>query len=77
MCGIVAAVSNDNVAAYLLDGLRRLEYRGYDSAGIAVVEHAGKLGRSRTIGRVNALADVLADRPLLGRAGLGLSLIHI
>jgi len=69
MCGIVGAVSNDNVASYLLDGLRRLEYRGYDSAGIAVVERAGKLKRSRTIGRVDALADVLANRPLRGWAG--------
>ena len=71
MCGIVGAVSNDNVASYLLDGLRRLEYRGYDSAGIAVVERAGKLKRSRTIGRVDALADVLVNRPLRGTAGLG------
>jgi len=71
MCGIVGAVSNDNVASYLLDGLRRLEYRGYDSAGIAVVERAGKLKRSRTIGRVDALADVLVNRPLCGTAGLG------
>ncbi|MCS5606785.1 MAG: glutamine--fructose-6-phosphate aminotransferase, partial [Alphaproteobacteria bacterium] len=71
MCGIVGAVSKSNVSSYLLDGLHRLEYRGYDSAGIAVVEGAGKLMRSRTIGRVDALADVLANRPLRGRVGLG------
>ena len=71
MCGIVGAVASGNIAPYLLDGLRRLEYRGYDSAGIAVVEHAGKLKRSRTVGRVDALEDVLASRPLRGRAGLG------
>ena len=71
MCGIVGAVSNGNIASYLLDGLRRLEYRGYDSAGIAVVENEGKLKRSRTIGRVDALADVLANSPLRGTVGLG------
>ena len=43
MCGIVGAVSTGDIAPYLLDGLRRLEYRGYDSAGIAVVDGDGKL----------------------------------
>ena len=71
MCGIVGAVSKENIAPYLVDGLRRLEYRGYDSAGVVVVEDQGSLRRSRTVGRVKALEEALADYPLSGRAGLG------
>ena len=59
-----------------VEGLRRLEYRGYDSAGIVVVERAGELKRSRTVGRVDVLADVLANRPLNGLAGLGRTFPH-
>ena len=70
MCGIVAAVSKENIAPYLVDGLRRLEYRGYDSAGVVVVEKGGGLRRSRAVGRVEALEEVLARRPLSGRVGL-------
>ena len=70
MCGIVGAVSNNNIAPYLVNGLRRLEYRGYDSAGIVVVEENGQLRRSRAVGRVEALETVLAHHPLRGTVGL-------
>jgi len=70
MCGIVGAVAKDNIATYLVDGLRRLEYRGYDSAGIAVIEDSGSLRRSRAVGRVEALEKILVDNPLEGKVGL-------
>ena len=70
MCGIVGAVAKENIASYLVNGLRRLEYRGYDSAGLAVVEDGGGLKRSRAVGRVQALEKVLAERPLSGKVGL-------
>ena len=55
MCGIVAAVSTRNVLAILLDGLTRLEYRGYDSAGIAVLSGKNKLQLLRRAGKVEEL----------------------
>ena len=58
MCGIVGAVSNRNVVPILLEGLRKLEYRGYDSAGLAVVN--GGLHRLRSVGRVAALTELAA-----------------
>jgi glucosamine--fructose-6-phosphate aminotransferase (isomerizing) len=70
MCGIVGAVAGDNVVEILLEGLRRLEYRGYDSAGIAVIGDDRKLSRSRTIGKVSALESVLDRNLLKGRTGL-------
>tara|TARA_B100000029_G_scaffold504026_1_gene582112 strand:- start:3516 stop:5381 length:1866 start_codon:yes stop_codon:yes gene_type:complete len=70
MCGIVGAIAKDNIATYLVDGLRRLEYRGYDSAGIAVIEDNGGLKRSRAVGRVEALEKILVDQPLQGKVGL-------
>ena len=70
MCGIVGAVSSNNVTPFLLDGLRRLEYRGYDSAGIVVIDGNGDLDRSRSVGRVEVLENSLASRALAGRAGL-------
>jgi len=65
MCGIVAAVAQRDVANILLEGLKRLEYRGYDSAGIAVADQ-----RLRRVGKVQALADALAEQPLLGGTGI-------
>ncbi|PXX95524.1 glutamine--fructose-6-phosphate transaminase (isomerizing) [Halomonas sp. LBP4] len=70
MCGIVAAVGSDNVLPVLMEGLKRLEYRGYDSAGVALVERAGKLGRAREVGKVAALEAVLAGAPLVGMTGV-------
>jgi glucosamine--fructose-6-phosphate aminotransferase (isomerizing) len=68
MCGIVAAVSRRDVVPVLLEGLRRLEYRGYDSAGIAVVN--GRLRRLRRPGRVQVLAALARERALAGELGI-------
>jgi glucosamine--fructose-6-phosphate aminotransferase (isomerizing) len=68
MCGIVGAISERNVVPILLEGLKRLEYRGYDSAGIAVVN--GALTRLRSIGRVAELANRADERGLNGKVGI-------
>ena len=70
MCGIVGILGNKPVAVDLVDALRRLEYRGYDSAGVATVEN-GHLERRRAEGKLRNLADRLALEPLEGRAGIG------
>ena len=70
MCGIVGAVAERNVAAILVEGLKRLEYRGYDSAGVALYTNDGQLRRSRRIGKVAALEQALAEEPLPGRLGI-------
>ena len=70
MCGIVGAVAQRDVAPILLEGLKRLEYRGYDSAGIAVVQQQ-KLVRARAVGKVSMLGEALAKHPLLGQVGIG------
>lgn len=70
MCGIVGAIAQRPVAAILLEGLRRLEYRGYDSAGIAVLEGPGQLSRIRTLGKVTKLSDEVAAHPLPGTLGI-------
>ncbi len=69
MCGIVAGVSNRNITPILLEGLRRLEYRGYDSAGVAVIENKG-IHRVRTIGKVSQLSSLLLQHPVLGQTGI-------
>jgi len=69
MCGIVAAVANRNVVPILIEGLRRLEYRGYDSAGVAVIN--GSLRRLRSTGRVAQLARLALDSGLEGTIGIG------
>ncbi|WLG79562.1 glutamine--fructose-6-phosphate transaminase (isomerizing) [Pseudomonas sp. FP1911] len=70
MCGIVGAVAERNVTAILIEGLKRLEYRGYDSAGVAVFTNAGKLERMRRPGKVSELDQALAGEPLVGRLGI-------
>ncbi|CAD7854482.1 MAG: Glutamine--fructose-6-phosphate aminotransferase [isomerizing] (EC 2.6.1.16) [Olavius algarvensis Gamma 1 endosymbiont] len=70
MCGIVGGISQREVAAIFLEGLRRLEYRGYDSAGMAVLAAPGELRRIRTLGKVQRFADGLALDPLPGRLGI-------
>jgi len=70
MCGIVGAVAGSDVTPVLLEGLRRLEYRGYDSAGIAVIDGKTCLDRLRRTGKVQALADALEDSPLSGNSGV-------
>ncbi|KDE38773.1 Glucosamine--fructose-6-phosphate aminotransferase [Nitrincola lacisaponensis] len=69
MCGIVGAVATRPVAEILLEGLRRLEYRGYDSAGMALCDQ-GDIKRLRRAGKVQALADLLAEQPQTGTTGI-------
>ncbi|RWH81031.1 MAG: glutamine--fructose-6-phosphate transaminase (isomerizing) [Mesorhizobium sp.] len=70
MCGIVGIVSHSPVAPLIVDALKRLEYRGYDSAGVATVEH-GKLARRRAEGKLINLERRLKDEPLDGMIGIG------
>ena len=70
MCGIVGAVANRNVARILLEGLQRLEYRGYDSAGLAVVTDGPFVDRRRTLGKVAALAESVRHGPIQGTTGI-------
>ena len=69
MCGIVGAVAERNVVPILMEGLRRLEYRGYDSAGIAVMEGTS-VSRLRRLGKVQELQNALDDTPLRGGTGI-------
>ena len=70
MCGIVGAISNADVVPVLVDGLKRLEYRGYDSAGVALINGSTDIGRVRTQGKVSILEDLLSDSPLHGSLGI-------
>lgn len=70
MCGIVGAVAERNIVPVLIEGLRRLEYRGYDSAGVAVVDDKNKLGLARTVGKVAELEEKLKQKPLDGLIGV-------
>ena len=70
MCGIVGAVADRNIVPVLVEGLRRLEYRGYDSAGVAVLNASGQLRRLRTVGKVRMLQDAMSDSPLDGQLGI-------
>ncbi len=71
MCGIVGVLGNHEAAPLIVDGLKRLEYRGYDSAGIATVDEDGVLDRRRAVGKLVNLSDHLVHHPLSGRAGIG------
>jgi len=70
MCGIVAAIADRNIVPVLIEGLRRLEYRGYDSAGVAVLDASGTMVRLRTVGKVKALQDAIAASPTAGTLGI-------
>ncbi|MDH3588200.1 MAG: glutamine--fructose-6-phosphate transaminase (isomerizing) [Gammaproteobacteria bacterium] len=70
MCGIVGAVAERNVIPVLMEGLRRLEYRGYDSAGLAVTNGSDTLTRVRTVGKVQKLQDALDANPILAHRGI-------
>ena len=70
MCGIVGAVAERNVVEILLEGLKRLEYRGYDSAGVALLQGDGTLTRIRRTGKVQELADAVAEGEALGTTGI-------
>ncbi len=70
MCGIVGILGDHEVAPVLVEALKRLEYRGYDSAGIATVQD-GKLDRRRAVGKLVNLSDLLVHDPLPGKSGIG------
>lgn len=70
MCGIVGAIAKRDIAEILLEGLKRLEYRGYDSAGLAIVSPKGELQRVRRVGKVKALRDAVEENPLSGQTGI-------
>ncbi|WP_370252810.1 glutamine--fructose-6-phosphate transaminase (isomerizing) [Nioella sp.] len=70
MCGIVGVLGDHEVAPILVEALKRLEYRGYDSAGIATV-HGGHLDRRRAVGKLVNLSDLLVHEPLRGKSGIG------
>ena len=72
MCGIVGAVrAKQNVVDFLTDGLKRLEYRGYDSSGIAVCSEGGKIERIRRVGRVQLMEDAAKQAGICGHIGIG------
>lgn len=70
MCGIVGAVAQRDVVEILLEGLQRLEYRGYDSAGIAIVDEQSKLTRIRRLGKVHVLNDAISKESIKGGTGI-------
>lgn len=71
MCGIIGILGKHEVSPQLVDALRRLEYRGYDSAGVATIDEAGRLDRRRAVGKLVNLSDRLVHEPLVGQAGIG------
>jgi len=71
MCGIVGYIGPRQAAEFLLVGLHRLEYRGYDSSGAATCTSEGELGVAKTAGRIERLEELLADSPLKGNVGIG------
>src|SRR5437588_9966568 len=71
MCGIVGYVGNKQVVPVILDGLRKLEYRGYDSAGIAVVDESHRLDIRRAEGKLRNLEEAIRLKPLDGTYGIG------
>jgi glucosamine--fructose-6-phosphate aminotransferase (isomerizing) len=70
MCGIIGAVSGRDISKILLEGLRRLEYRGYDSAGIAVIDQHSRMKRVRIQGKVQNLADAMLETAVAGNTGI-------
>src|SRR5512145_2803534 len=70
MCGIVGAIADRNIVPILIEGLRRLEYRGYDSAGVAILNGTGHLRRLRTVGKVRMLQDAIQESPVEGHLGI-------
>ena len=71
MCGIIGILGSHEVSPQLVEALKRLEYRGYDSAGVATVDAEGRLDRRRAVGKLVNLSDRLVHDPLPGHAGIG------
>jgi len=71
MCGIIGILSHSDATSRILDGLSRLEYRGYDSAGVAVMDGDGKIDIRRSVGKLGALRSLVDRAPLTGRMGIG------
>src|SRR5580704_5979135 len=71
MCGIVGYVGHQDAVPILIGGLKRLEYRGYDSAGVAAVGNDGKIDMRRAVGKLANLEQLLETRPLAGHTGIG------
>ncbi|ARC37493.1 glutamine--fructose-6-phosphate transaminase (isomerizing) [Paracoccus yeei] len=71
MCGIIGILGHHEVSPQLVEALKRLEYRGYDSAGVATVDASGRLDRRRAVGKLINLSDRLVHEPLTGHAGIG------
>jgi glucosamine--fructose-6-phosphate aminotransferase (isomerizing) len=71
MCGIIGILGQHEVSPQLVEALKRLEYRGYDSAGVATVDDQGRLNRRRAVGKLVNLSDRLVHEPLTGHAGIG------
>jgi len=70
MCGIVGYIGEQDATEFLLEGLKRLEYRGYDSSGVAILDQQGRLGLSKKIGRIERLVKQLREHPLDGFTGI-------
>ena len=71
MCGIVGVLGKHEVAPLMVEALKRLEYRGYDSAGIATIDSDRRLARRRAVGKLVNLSDLLVHQPLAGKSGIG------
>ena len=71
MCGIVGYIGNKQAADVICDGLEKLEYRGYDSAGVAIVNDSSQVNWAKKQGRLAKLEDVLEESPILGTVGIG------
>ena len=70
MCGIVAVAARRDCTEILLEGLRRLEYRGYDSAGFALIDRGGQLSSHKCLGRVSVLEEAQLSAPIQGGTGI-------
>jgi glucosamine--fructose-6-phosphate aminotransferase (isomerizing) len=71
MCGIVGYAGPRDATSIVLDGLKRLEYRGYDSAGLAVISEEGSITVRREVGKLGGLVDMVSGDPLSGHTGIG------
>ena len=69
MCGIIGYIGKSQAAPILLDGLRRLEYRGYDSAGVAIL-NGGDIATRKCVGRIANLAELIQQSPPIGTSGI-------